>query len=161
MIFEMTYFDLIILSIIIASSIYGAGRGFFNEILSLLTWIFMFLSVFNLDRVFYPYSFAFIQAEIVRVWALRLAIDVVVLVLGNLVKRFLSQMVRKNFPGNRVFGLTFGLFRSFLFIAIFISLIQDTVIYNQTWVQESVFLESTEDILNMLKYIFIKNILFR
>ena len=73
-------------------------------------------------------------------------------------KRFLSQMVRKNFPGNRVFGLTFGLFRSFLFIAIFISLIQDTVIYNQTWVQESVFLESTEDILNMLKYIFIKNI---
>ena len=157
MIFEMTYFDLVILSIITASSIYGAGRGFFNEILSLLTWVFTFLAVFNLDKVFYPYAFAFIQSEIIRVWVLRLVIAVVVLILGNLVKRFLSQMVRKNFPGNRIFGLSFGLLRSFVFIAFILALIHDTVIYSQSWVQESIFLEFAEDLLDILNYIFTSN----
>ena len=157
MIFETTYFDWIIISIILASSIFGIVRGFFNEILSLLTWLCMFLAVFNLDQIFYPYAFKFIKSEIIRVWALRLVIAVVILILGNLLKRFLSQMVRKDFPGNRIFGLTFGLIRSFIFIAIIIALIQDTVIYDQAWVRESILLESSEDLLDILEYIFIKN----
>ena len=66
-------------------------------------------------------------------------------------------MVRKDFPGNRIFGLTFGFLRSFVFIAIIVALIQDTVIYDQAWVRESVLLESTEDLLDILKYLFIKN----
>ncbi len=157
MIFEMTYLDLIIVSITLASSVYGLGRGFFNEILSLLTWLFMFLAVFNLDQIFYPYAFNFIKSEIIRVWVLRLVIAIVILILGNLIKRFLSQMVRKDFPGNRIFGLTFGFLRSFVFIAIIVALIQDTVIYDQAWVRESLLLESIEDLLDILKYLFIKN----
>mgnify|MGYP001238056298 CR=1 FL=1 len=66
-------------------------------------------------------------------------------------------MVRKDFPGNRIFGLTFGLLRSILFIAIILSLIQDTVIYDQSWVRNSIFLESMEGLLDILKYILIKN----
>jgi len=157
MIFEITYFDLIILFIIMASSTYGAGRGFFNEVLSLLTWVMMFLAVFNLDQVFYPYVFKFIQSDILRVWVLRLTIAIVVLILGNIAKRLLSKMVKKNFPGNRVFGLTFGLLRSFVFIAIIVALIQDTVVYDQSWVRDSIFLESAEGLLDVLKHIFIKN----
>ena len=157
MIFEMTYLDLIIVSITLAPSVYGLGRGFFNEILSLLTWLFMFLAVFNLDQIFYPYAFNFIKSEIIRVWVLRLVIAIVILILGNLIKRFLSQMVRKDFPGNRIFGLTFGFLRSFVFIAIIVALIQDTVIYDQAWVRESLLLESIEDLLDILKYLFIKN----
>ena len=157
MIFEMTYLDLIIVSITLASSVYGLGRGFFNEILSLLTWLFMFLAVFNLDQMFYPYAFNFIKSEIIRVWVLRLVIAIVILIFGNLIKRFLSQMVRKDFPGNRIFGLTFGFLRSFVFIAIIVALIQDTVIYDQAWVRESLLLESIEDLLDILKYLFIKN----
>ena len=157
MIFETTYLDLIIVSITLASSVYGFGRGFFNEILSLLTWLFMFLAVFNLDQMFYPYAFNFIKSEIIRVWVLRLVIAIVILIFGNLIKRFLSQMVRKGFPGNRIFGLTFGFLRSFVFIAIIVALIQDTVIYDQAWVRESLLLESIEDLLDILKYLFIKN----
>ena len=66
-------------------------------------------------------------------------------------------MVRKNFPGNRAFGLTFGLLRSFVFIAIIVALIQDTIIYDQSWVRDSIFLESAKGLLDILDYIFIKN----
>jgi uncharacterized membrane protein required for colicin V production len=56
------------------------------------------------------------------------------------------------------FGLTFGLFRALVLVAFLMALIQDTFLYEESWVQGSVLLESAESILNFFKNIIIKNL---
>ena len=159
MIFEqLTIFDLSLLSIAIISSLYGAFRGFFSEVLSLLVWVFAFFATFNLDSIFYPLVFAFIKTEVLRLWILRLVILILALVIGSLMKKALMKIVKTNFPGNMFFGLTFGLLRAFVFVAFVMALIQDTFLYEESWVQGSVFLESAENILNFFKNIIIRNL---
>jgi len=157
MLFELTYFDVTMIIIVMTSSLYGVSRGFFSESLSLLTWIFVFLASFNLDKIFYPFAFSFIQSEMMRVWVLRLVIAIAILILGNVSKKFLTTIVKKNFPGNMVFGFFFGLLRSLLFIAIIIAIIQDSFIYDQAWIKESIFLEAAESVLDTFMYIFLRN----
>jgi len=159
MIFEqLTIFDLSLLSIVIISSLYGAFRGFFSEVLSLLVWVFAFFATFNLDSIFYPLVFAFIKTEVLRLWILRLVILILALVIGSLMKKALMKIVKTNFPGNMFFGLTFGLLRALVFVAFLMALIQDTFLYEESWVQGSVFLESAENILNFFKNIIIRNL---
>ena len=113
---------------------------------------------FNLDIILYPYLFSFIETEIVRLWVLRLSITVVALLAGNIVKRLLVRMVKTNFPGNVFFGLGFGLLRALVLIAFIIIVLQDIAIYDQPWIQESVFLYQAENISDFFKFIFLKNI---
>jgi hypothetical protein len=54
--------------------------------------------------------------------------------------------------------LTFGLFRALVLVAFLMALIQDTFLYEESWVQGSVLLESAESILNFFKNIIIKNL---
>ena len=124
----------------------------------MLTWIFAFYATFNLDIILYPYLFSFIETEILRLWVLRLSITVVALLAGNIVKRLLIRMVKTNFPGNVFFGLGFGLLRALVLIAFIIIVLQDIAIYDQPWIQESVFLDQAENISDFFKFIFLKNI---
>ena len=155
---QLTIFDFTLLLIALLSSLYGAFRGFFSEVLSVLIWVFAFFATFNLDSIFYPLVFAFIKTEILRLWILRLVILILALVTGSLLKKALMKIVKTNFPGNMFFGLTFGFFRALILVAFFMALIQDTFLYEESWVQGSVFLESAEDILNFFKNIIIKNL---
>ena len=157
-VFGLTAFDLILIIVISLSCLYGTFRGFFSEILSLLTWIFAFYATFNLDIILYPYLFSFIETEIVRLWVLRLSITVVALLTGNIVKRLLVRMVKTNFPGNVFFGLGFGLLRALVLIAFIIMILQDIAIYDQPWIQESIFLDQAENISDFFKFILLKNI---
>jgi len=157
-VFGLTAFDLILIIVISLSCLYGTFRGFFSEILSLLTWILAFYATFNLDLILYPYLFSFIETEIVRLWVLRLSITVLALLAGNIVKRLLVRMVKTNFPGNVFFGLVFGLLRALVLIAFIIIILQDTAIYYQPWIQESIFLDQAKNISDFFKYIFLKNI---
>jgi len=157
-VFGLTGFDFCLLAVICLSSMYGVFRGFFSEILSLLTWVFAFFATFNLDVILYPYSFSFIETEIIRLWVLRLVITILALLIGNIVKKLLIRIVKTNFPGNAFFGLGFGLLRALVLIAFMIVILQDTIIYEQPWVQESLFLEQAENISDFFKYILLKNI---
>ena len=157
-VFGLTVFDFCLIIVISLSCLYGTFRGFFSEILSLLTWIFAFYATFNLDIILYPYLFSFIETEIIRLWVLRLTITVIALLIGNIVKRLLVQMVKTNFPGNVFFGLGFGLLRALVLVAFIIMILQDTTIYNQPWIQESIFLDQAENISDFFKFIFLKNI---
>lgn len=157
-IFGLTAFDFCLLIVVGMSSLYGIFRGFFSEILSLLTWIFAFYATFNLDLVLYPYLFSFIETEIIRLWVLRLSITVVALLIGNIVKRLLLRIIKTNFPGNAFFGLGFGLLRGLVLIAFIILLLQDTVIFEQRWVQESIFLEQAKNIADFFKFLLLRNI---
>ena len=155
---QLTIFDFTLLLIVLLSSLYGAFRGFFSEVLSVLIWVFAFFATFNLDSIFYPLVFAFIKTEILRLWILRLVILILALITGSLLKKALMKIVKTNFPGNMFIGLIFGFFRALILVAFFMALIQDTFLYEESWVQGSVFLESAEDILNFFKNIIIKNL---
>ena len=155
---QLTFFDISLLVIVLISSLYGAFRGFFSEVLSVLIWVFAFFATFNLDSIFYPLVFAFIKTEILRLWILRLVILLLALVIGSLMKKALMKIVKSNFPGNMFFGLTFGLLRALVLVAFLMALIQDTVLYEEPWVKGSVFLELAENILDFFKNIIIKNL---
>ena len=109
---QLTIFDFTLLIIVLLSSLYGAFRGFFSEVLSVLIWVFAFFATFNLDSIFYPLVFAFIKTEILRLWILRLVILILALVTGSLLKKALMKIVKTNFPGNMFFGLTIEVMQS-------------------------------------------------
>ena len=116
----LAHFDYLVIGIIALSGLIAFFRGFVQETLSLLLWVFAFAAAMFLNVYLDPYFVDYIDnAEIRRILTI-ISVFVGIIFLGGFLIKLLRGLVHWSGMGglDRLLGVLFGLFRGMLLIVV-------------------------------------------
>ncbi len=136
---DFNWLDWVIVTVIGISSLLSLSRGFFKEVLSLLTWIIAIVVAWLFGSSLSVHLEGMIDSALLREGAARLILFVAMLILGGLVNRIVAALVK--FTGlngtDRLLGMVFGAMRGVLLVVVAIGLLSYTPAKQETWWQQS------------------------
>jgi membrane protein required for colicin V production len=135
----MSWFDLLILGIIVLSALISLIRGFVKESISLISWIIAGVIAF---RYFAPMSELlepYLSSPMVRSITAFAILFVCTLLVGAIVNFIMSQLVSKTgLSGtDKALGVVFGAARGVLIVTLIVLLASLTPMPNTEWWQDS------------------------
>jgi len=135
----MSWADLFIILICVASSAFGFWRGFAKEALSLATWLAAIWLAWRFTWMVEPMLGTWEAMPELRVWAARIIIFVVVLVAGGLVAWSVRALIRQTglTSTDRTLGGLFGLARGALIVGLAVIGMELMGIDSDPWWQEA------------------------
>ena len=116
----LAHFDYLVIGVIALSGLIAFFRGFVQETLSLLLWVFAFAAAMFLNVYLDPYFVDYIDnAEIRRILTI-ISVFVGIIFLGGFSIKLLRGLVHWSGMGglDRLLGVLFGLFRGMLLIVV-------------------------------------------
>ena len=115
-----TYFDYLVIGLIILSGFIAVFRGFIQESLSLLLWVIAFAASMFLDVYLDPYFLNYIQSPEIRRMLIIILVFVSVIFSGGFLIRVIRSLVHWSGMGglDRLLGVLFGIFRGALLIVL-------------------------------------------
>ena len=120
---DFAYFDFIIIAIILISGVIAFFRGFIQESLSLLLWIFAFALTMLLDGYLDPYLSELINnAELILIF-------VGVIFIGSFLIKVLRGLIHWSGMGglDRLLGVLFGILRGAILIIIIFLVLPENI----------------------------------
>lgn len=135
----MLIIDMIILGVIGVSALIGLFRGFFPELLSLLTWVVAIWSGWNFSDLVEPYLSGKLNSPFLELWVSRGVVFVAVLLIGGLIGQIVALAIRKTgLSGtDRSLGFLFGLVRGAVIFGAAILFAGSLNLQSEPWWQES------------------------
>ncbi len=135
----MSWVDLLIVFIVIASAAFGAWRGFVKEAIALATWLAAIWLAWRFSFVIEPWLGDWISAPELKIWTARVMTFVVVMVLGGLIAWFVRALVHSTgLSGtDRLLGSLFGLIRGALIFGLIVIVVQFSGLEQDPWWQQS------------------------
>lgn len=135
----MTWVDLLIVLIGIASALFGIWRGFAKEALSLATWLAAIWLAWQFTWLIEPMLGEWQAAPELKIWAARIIIFVLVLIAGGLVAWFVRELIlHTGLSGtDRALGGLFGLARGALIVGLVAMVVQMLGVEGDPWWQEA------------------------
>ena len=116
----LSHFDYLVIGIIALSGLIAFFRGFIQESLSLLLWIFAFASAMFLNEYLEPYLINYIDSPEIRRILTIITVFVGIIFLGGLLIKLLRGLVHWSGMGglDRLLGVLFGFLRGMLLIVV-------------------------------------------
>ena len=116
----ISYFDYLVIGIIILSGFIAFFRGFIQESLSLLLWVIAFAASMFLDVYLDPYFLDYIQSPEIRRILIITLVFVGIIFLGGFLIKIIRSLVHWSGMGglDRLLGVLFGLLRGVLLIVV-------------------------------------------
>ena len=123
----LSHFDYLVFGIIALSGLIAFFRGFIQESLSLLLWVFAFASAMFLNEYLEPYLINYIDSPEIRRILTILTVFVGVIFLGGLLIKLLRGLVHWSGMGglDRLLGVLFGFIRGLLLIIVIYLVLPD------------------------------------
>ena len=117
---DLFYFDYILIGIIALSGLIAFFRGFIQETLSLLLWVFAFAASMFLNEYLDPYVLDYINNPEVRRILTIITVFVGIIFFGGLLVKLLRGLVHWSGMGglDRFLGVLFGFFRGIILIMV-------------------------------------------
>lgn len=131
--------DYVILFLALVSAVVGLWRGFTTEALSLLTLLAAVALAWTFAGRVEPLFREWASAAEVRLWAARLVIFVLVLVVGGLISWLARKLVsHTGLTGlDRILGAGFGLLRAAVFVGLAVIVLEFIELDKESWWQEA------------------------
>lgn len=150
----MTSADYVILFLTLVSAVVGIWRGFTTEALSLITLLAAIGLAWTFADRLEPALGTWASAAEVRLWAARVIIFVVVLVIGGLVSWLARKLVRHTgLRGlDRTLGAAFGLLRAGVLIGLAVMVLELLELDQELWWQEARLRPYAERVAEAVKY---------
>ena len=135
----MHMIDMLIVGVIAVSALIGLFRGFFPELLSLLTWVLAVWTGWNFSDLVEPYLVGKLNSPFLELWVSRGVIFVFVLLIGGLIGQLVALVIRRTgLSGtDRSLGFLFGLVRGVLIFGVVVLFAGTLNLSNEPWWQES------------------------
>ncbi len=149
----MITIDYLIVAILLISMIVGFFRGFFPEVVSIVTWIVAIFAAMNFSGLVEPYLQGKLGSVVVELWASRLIMFVTTLILGGLLGQLVSLVIDKSgLSGtDRMLGLVFGLARGAVILGALVVLGQLMGFPKEPWWPQSKFIPMVERVGDTLR----------
>lgn len=135
----MTWFDLIILGILLVSTGLGVMRGLVREVFSLVLWVAGLWLASKLAGGAAVLFSPFIDTPSLRSIAAFIAVFLVIVISGNLLAHLLRHLLKKSGLSSvdRGLGGVFGVLRGLLLASTLVLLTQSTALARDPWWQRS------------------------
>ncbi|WOG25802.1 CvpA family protein [Endozoicomonas sp. 8E] len=137
-----TWIDWVIVAIVAVSSLISLKRGFFKEVLSLLTWVVAIFVAWTFNGSVANLLTQYVETPSVRVISASILLFVATLLVGGLVNRLFAELVEATgLTGtDRVLGMVFGGLRGCLLVVLVVGLMTFAPLENDEAWQDSVLL---------------------
>lgn len=131
--------DYVLLSIFAVSAIIGVFRGFVKEAISLIGWIAAVWGAWRFGAHVSAWLPDFVDDVTIKIWAARLLVLIVVLIISGLISRLVSFLIDKTgLSGtDRMVGMVFGLARGMVLAGLAVSLLEVAGFDEASWWSES------------------------
>lgn len=131
--------DYLIIGVVLISTLVGAYRGFFPEVLSLLSWIVGAWVAWEYAPLLEPRLADKIPSPVLALWIARFGLFAGVIIVGGLVTELVSLAVeRARLTGaNRALGLVFGFARGLIAVGVLTIFAQILELPHESWWRES------------------------
>ena len=145
---------LVILGIIVSAGI-GVARGFLREAIALISWMIALFLAWHFSDLIEPHLGGLLAGSSVKVWAARVIIVVLILLLGAGIGATLAHFVRLSIFNamDRFLGFAFGALRGIVLLGVFVILGQLRRLDGERWWRQSVLLPYGESVANGLRSI--------
>jgi len=150
----MTPADFIIVFLVLVSTAAGVWRGFTTEALSLITLLAAVFLAWTFAGRVEPVFGDWASGTEVRLWAARLVLFVLVLVIGGVVSWLARKLVRgTGLTGlDRTLGAVFGLLRAVVVVGLAVLVLEFFALEQEPWWQEARLRPYAERAATALKY---------
>ncbi|WP_257252782.1 MULTISPECIES: CvpA family protein [unclassified Endozoicomonas] len=137
-----TWIDWVIATIVAVSSLISLKRGFFKEVLSLLTWVVAIFVAWTFNGSVANLLTQYVETPSVRVISASILLFVATLLVGGLINRLFSELVEATgLTGtDRILGMVFGGLRGCLLVVLVVGLMTFAPLENDEAWQDSVLL---------------------
>lgn len=144
----MTYIDLFILAIVAISTLVGFFRGFFPEVIAVLTWVAAALGGLHLSGWVEPHLAGKLGSGVAELWASRAILFVVILIVGGLLGQLVALLLDKaGLSGtDKMLGLAFGFVRGAIVVGVLVVFAQLVGFQKDAWWSQSKLLPFGETI---------------
>lgn len=131
----MTWFDWVVIGIVIGSGAFGFFRGFVKEAISLATWLIAIWFAWRLGTSVEPMLGEWQEIPQLRIWAARLLIFSVIMMLGLLLAWAIHKLVNSTGLSrpDRFLGTLFGLLRGGIIVGLVVIGLQLGGMNQETW----------------------------
>jgi len=131
--------DYLIIGVVLISTLVGVYRGFFPEVLALLSWILGIWVAWEYAPMLEPRLADKIPSPVLSLWIARFALFAGVLIAGGLLTELVSLAIeRAQLTGtNRMLGLLFGFVRGLVAVGVLTIFAQILELPHESWWRES------------------------
>jgi len=131
--------DYLIIGVVLISTLVGVYRGFFPEVLALLSWILGIWVAWEYAPMLEPRLADKIPSPVLSLWIARFALFAGVLIAGGLLTELVSLAIeRAHLTGtNRMLGLLFGFVRGLVAVGVLTIFAQILELPHESWWRES------------------------
>ena len=150
----MSWVDVLIIVICIGSAGFGFWRGFAKEALSVGTWLLAIWLAWRFSWVIEPLLGEWAAAPELRVWAARISIFVLVMILGGTIAWLVRELIRASglSSTDRMLGSLFGFARGTLIVGLAVIVIDYAGLANDPWWQQSALRPASDRVANGIRY---------
>lgn len=151
----MQMIDVIIIGVILFSVVMGFFRGFIKETLALLSWILALWVTIHFATDAAILGEGQIQSHTFRVIVAAIILFCLVLLLGALASKFISNAINAIGLGgvNRLLGIVFGFLRGMFIVTVFLFVARLMPMAQQSWWEESWVISRFQPFMVMLEHI--------
>jgi membrane protein required for colicin V production len=135
----MSWVDLLIVFVCLASAGFGLWRGFAKEALSVVTWLAAIWLAWRFSWTVEPVLGNWVAAPELKIWLARVVIFVIVILLGGLIAWLIRELIRHTgLSGtDRMLGSLFGLVRGVLIVGLVVIGLQLSGLDSDPWWQQA------------------------
>lgn len=151
----MNISDYLAIAAVIISAAVGSLRGFLREAIALATWVTALFIAWHFSDLIAPHLGGLLAGSQVRIWAARVILVVLILLLGAGIGATVGPFVRLSiFSGmDRFLGFVFGALRGMVLLGVFVILGQLLRLDGERWWTRSVLIPYGESVANGLRAI--------
>ena len=149
----MSASDYFIILGFLISAVVGILRGFLREAVALATWLLALFIAWHFSDLIEPHLGGLLAGSAVKIWAARVILVILILLLGAGIGALLGHFVRLSiFSGmDRFLGFVFGALRGIVLLGVFVILGQLLRLDGERWWRHSLLIPYGESIANGLR----------
>ena len=149
----MSASDYFIIVGFLISAVVGILRGFLREAVALATWLLALFIAWHFSDLIEPHLGGLLAGSTVKIWAARVILVILILLLGAGIGALLGHFVRLSiFSGmDRFLGFVFGALRGIVLLGVFVILGQLLRLDGERWWRHSLLIPYGESIANGLR----------
>jgi membrane protein required for colicin V production len=149
----MTLADYVITGVLLFSGLAGVVRGFLREVCSAVTWVLAFWVAWRYGALLEPHLGGVLKDPAIGVWAARVILFLIVLLLGTAIGALLAHVMRVSlFSGlDRLLGLLLGLLRGLVIVGLLAILCHTLKLDGEPWYRQARLVPYAEGLANGLR----------
>lgn len=149
----MTYVDVFILGIVAVSMLIGYFRGFFPEAIGLASWVIALFGGWHFAASIEPYLAGKLGSAAAELWAARVIMFVLILIVGGLVGQLVSLLIDKAGLSrtDKSLGLVFGAARGVVILGVLVLVGQLMSFDRDDWWSESLLISHGEKVAGVIR----------